>query len=115
VSPADDLTIEEVIHAYECCRRQKRSAWTAIEFETNFSRNIMDIYHRVRDCTWQPDGHMCFVVMNPKPPMTIASASSLVRTAAPVVSSAVTPRKSHADSSILSHRPCCAARVDADE
>ena len=67
MSPTDDLTIEEVIHAYECCRRQKRSAWTAIDFETNFSRNIMDIYHRVRDCTWRPDGHMCFVVMNPKP------------------------------------------------
>ena len=66
-SPASDLTVEEVVHAYECCRRQKRSAWTAIEFETNFSRNIMDIYYRVRDCTWQPDGHMCFVVMNPKP------------------------------------------------
>jgi len=65
--PAGDLTIEEVIRAYECCRAQKRSAWTAIEFETNFSRNIMDIYNRVRDCTWKPDGHMCFVVMNPKP------------------------------------------------
>ncbi len=65
--PAGDLTIEEVIRAYECCRAQKRSAWTAIEFESNFSRNIMDIYHRVRDCTWKPDGHMCFVVMNPKP------------------------------------------------
>lgn len=75
-SPADDLTIEEVIHAYECCRRQKRSAWTAVEFETNFSRNIMDIYHRVRDCTWQPDGHMCFVVMNPKPREVWASKFS---------------------------------------
>lgn len=66
-SLTDDLTIEEIIHAYQCCRRQKRSAWTAIEFETNFSQNIIDIYRRVKECTWKPDGHMCFVVMNPKP------------------------------------------------
>lgn len=26
----------------------------------------MRIYNKVRTCTWRPDGHMCFVVMNPK-------------------------------------------------
>jgi len=62
-----DLTIREVMHAYECCRNQKRSAWTAIDFEANFSKNIMEIYYKVKECTWKPSGHMCFVVMNPKP------------------------------------------------
>ena len=60
------LTIEEVIHAYECCRKDKRSAETAIEFEADFSRNILKIYNEVSTCTWKPAGHMCFVVKNPK-------------------------------------------------
>ena len=64
VSP--DLTIEEVMRAYECCRKTKRSSASAIEFELNFSRNIMRIYNEVRNCTWKPQPHMCFVVENPK-------------------------------------------------
>jgi len=66
LSSPTDLTIEEVIHAYECCRQDKRSAETAIEFEADFSRNILKIYNEVRNCTWKPAGHMCFVVKNPK-------------------------------------------------
>jgi len=61
-----DLTIDDVVAAYEQCRRDKRSSESAIEFELNFSRNIMAIYHAVRDQTWKPAGHMCFVVKNPK-------------------------------------------------
>ena len=64
--PPTALTIEEVIEAYECCRKDKRSAETAIEFEADFSRNILKIYNEVRTCTWKPSGHMCFVVKNPK-------------------------------------------------
>ena len=62
-----DLTVDEVLAAYEQCRQSKRSSESAIEFEMNFSRNIMAIYHAVRDQTWKPSGHMCFVVKNPKP------------------------------------------------
>lgn len=62
-----DLTVDEVLHAYEQCRRTKRNSEGAIEFEINFSRNIMAIYNAVRDQTWRPAGHMCFVVENPKP------------------------------------------------
>jgi len=62
-----DLTIDEVVAAYEECRRAKRSSESAIEFEVNFSRNILGIYHAVKDQTWKPAGHMCFVVKNPKP------------------------------------------------
>lgn len=62
-----DLTIDEIIFAYEQCRRTKRSSEGAIEFEMNFSRNVMAIYNAVRDRTWKPSAHMCFVVENPKP------------------------------------------------
>lgn len=61
-----DLTIEEVMRAYECCRKTKRSSASVIEFELNFSSNIMRIYNEVRSCTWKPQPHMCFVVENPK-------------------------------------------------
>jgi len=67
VFASPDLTIDEVLHAYEKCRRTKRNSEGAIEFEVNFSRNIMAIYHAVRAQTWKPSGHMCFVVENPKP------------------------------------------------
>jgi len=67
VAVSPDLTIDEVLYAYEQCRRDKRSSESAIEFELNFSRNIMAIYHAVSDLSWKPAGHMCFVVENPKP------------------------------------------------
>jgi len=66
VFESPDLTVDEVLHAYEQCRQDKRSSDGAIEFELNFSRNVMAIYNTVREQTWKPAGHMCFVVKNPK-------------------------------------------------
>ena len=61
-----NLTIEEVITAYEDCRRYKRNKPTTIDFECDFAHNIMDIFERVTDLSWKPIGHMCFVVRSPK-------------------------------------------------
>ena len=71
-----ELTLDEVIYAYECCRKNKRSALSVIEFEADFVQNILSIYHSVRECSWKPSSHMCFVVMNPKPREVWASQFS---------------------------------------
>ena len=65
--PSPILTVDEIFEAYLNCRRHKRSAETAIEFERNLSSNIMRIHDEVNAQTWKPGGHMCFVVRNPKP------------------------------------------------
>lgn len=61
-----NLTIEEVLTAYEDCRLHKRRNATTIDFECNFFQNVMHIYQSIKDETWQPKGHMCFVVRSPK-------------------------------------------------
>ena len=60
------LTIEEVLVAYEDCRKRKRNNTTTIDFECNLLQNIMRIYEAVKHGTWKPSGHMCFVVRSPK-------------------------------------------------
>lgn len=67
LSPGNvDLTLEDVITAYEDCRKNKRNKWTTIEFETGLVSNLHRIFEQVRSCQWQPSGHMCFVVRSPK-------------------------------------------------
>jgi hypothetical protein len=65
-SSSANLSIEEIITAYEDCRKNKRNNATTIDFECDFFKNIMRIYESVNDMTWQPSGHMCFVVRSPK-------------------------------------------------
>jgi len=63
---AANLTIEEVLQAYEDCRKNKRSNATTLEFEHNFVPNLIHIFRAIEDHTWQPSGHMCFAVRSPK-------------------------------------------------
>jgi RNA-directed DNA polymerase len=67
LSPAPaNLTITEVLTAYEDCRMHKRRNATTIDFECDFFHNVMQIYQSICDKTWKPKGHMCFVVKSPK-------------------------------------------------
>lgn len=64
--PDTNLTVEEVLVAYQDCRKHKRNNETTIDFELNLPANIMRIYREVTAMTWRPSGHMCFVVKSPK-------------------------------------------------
>ena len=58
--------IEEVIYAYLCCREGKRNNNAVIQFESNFTENIMELYYSIVNRTWKPKSHLCFVVQTPK-------------------------------------------------
>lgn len=63
---AATFSIEEILVAYEDCRKNKRSNETTLMFEMNLVQNIAKIWHETNDRTWKPSGHMCFVVESPK-------------------------------------------------
>lgn len=65
-SDAVTFSIDEVITAYLDCRKNKRSNITTIGFESDFFSNVYKIWCDVNSQTWQPSGHMCFVVRSPK-------------------------------------------------
>jgi hypothetical protein len=62
-----DMTVEELFTAYYDCRRTKRNTWNALGFEERLERNLMDLYHQLREGSYRPGRSMCFVVTHPKP------------------------------------------------
>jgi len=63
---AANLTITEVLQAYEDCRKNKRNNSTTLEFEHDFLPNLLRIFREIENHTWKPSGHMCFAVRSPK-------------------------------------------------
>ena len=61
------VTTDDTYAAYLACRKGKRSAVSCIEFETDLVANLARLTRQINDRTWQPQSHMCFVVLNPKP------------------------------------------------
>lgn len=61
-----DLTVSELFQAYYDCRKNKRNTWSAIEFEQNLERNLMDLYYELKDQSYRPGQSIMFVVTNPK-------------------------------------------------
>ena len=61
-----DLTISEVLQAYYDCRKNKRNTASALKFEENLERNIMELYDELINNTYYPGQSICFVVEYPK-------------------------------------------------
>lgn len=55
------------MQAYHDCRRSKRNSKSALAFEFNLERNIMQLHHDLNTGTYQPGASICFVVTHPKP------------------------------------------------
>ena len=62
-----DLTVSELFQAYFDCRKNKRKTWSALKFEENLERNLMDLYYELKNNTYMPGRSICFVVLKPKP------------------------------------------------
>lgn len=60
-------TIEDVFYAYYDCRKEKRNSWSALRFEENLERNLMQLHRELSEGTWQPSRLSCFVITFPKP------------------------------------------------
>ena len=55
------------MQAYHDCRRNKRGSASALAFEYELERNIMQLHTELNAGTWQPGPSICFVVTHPKP------------------------------------------------
>jgi RNA-directed DNA polymerase len=61
------FTLEEVVRAYEDCRRRKRNKASALEFEQNQGQNLVSLYEDLEAGTYRPGTSICFVIVRPKP------------------------------------------------
>lgn len=66
-SPEDmgGVSLEEVIEAYYDCRRRKRNTVNALEFEVDYERHCIDLWHELNSHTYEPRRSIAFVVEHP--------------------------------------------------
>lgn len=55
------------MHAYLCCRRNKRGKDAARAFEHHQEQLLFEIFQALREGTYRPERAICFVVTRPKP------------------------------------------------
>lgn len=60
------LTIEAVFDAYFDCRKAKRNSINQLRFEANLERNLVDLYHDLRNGDYKIGRSIAFVVTHPK-------------------------------------------------
>jgi len=61
------FSFEALVQAYFDCRRSKRRSNSALAFELDMERNLMQLHAELNSGTWQPGTSICFVVTHPKP------------------------------------------------
>ena len=66
INSACDMTVEELFVAYYDCRKSKRNSASALIFEQNLERNLMDLYYELHSGEYRPGRSICFVVEHPK-------------------------------------------------
>lgn len=54
------------MQAYFDCRRSKRRSNSALAFELDMERNLMQLHTELNSGTWKPGASICFVVTRPK-------------------------------------------------
>ncbi|WP_317205463.1 RNA-directed DNA polymerase [Janthinobacterium sp.] len=62
-----DFPLEELAVAYFDCRRSKRNTPSALVFEQNLERNLIQLHDELLDDSYAPGISTCFVVTRPKP------------------------------------------------
>lgn len=60
-------SFSRLVQAYYHCRRHKRNTHSALRFELNLERNLMDLDEDLRDGSYRPGTSICFAVTHPKP------------------------------------------------
>ena len=63
----DDFPLEDLFKAYFDCRKNKRNNTSALEFEVDSENNLMQLYHELKNGTYEIGQSICFVVTKPKP------------------------------------------------
>lgn len=60
------LEISEVFQAYYDCRKTKRNSESARRYEIAFESNLVDLFRRLKEKTYEPAKSSFFVVLEPK-------------------------------------------------
>lgn len=60
------LTIDAVFDAYFDCRREKRNSINQLRFEANLEHNLVELYHDLKDGSYQIGRSIAFVITHPK-------------------------------------------------
>ena len=58
---------DDLVQAYLDCRRSKRRSTSALAFEINLERNLMQLHGELLDGSYRPGQSICFVITHPKP------------------------------------------------
>ena len=64
---ADFSTLGDLIVAYRDCRRTKRNTASALAFEQNLERNLVELHEDLAAGSYRPGRSICFINMRPKP------------------------------------------------
>ena len=62
-----DFTFAELVQAYLDCRQHKRNTASALAFEQNQERNLIDLRNELLSGEYRPGKSICFVITRPKP------------------------------------------------
>ncbi len=62
-----DFLFTELVQAYFDCRKTKRNTASALQFEQNLERNLIELYDELQDGSYTPGKSICFVITRPKP------------------------------------------------
>ncbi|MBQ9473391.1 MAG: RNA-directed DNA polymerase [Bacteroidales bacterium] len=64
----------DLVEAYRDARRHKRNTHSQLEFEVDLERNLVQLWHELRNRTYKPSGSLCFVVKSTVKREVFASA-----------------------------------------
>ena len=67
VPSADPDLFAQLVQAYHDCRRTKRNSASALAFEAQQERNLIELHEELASGAWRPGRSICFVVTKPKP------------------------------------------------
>lgn len=67
-------SFELLVQAYYDCRRNKRTSTTALRFEQDLERNLLDLHAELAAGEYRPGRSICFAITRPKPREVWAAA-----------------------------------------
>ena len=62
-----DFSLEDLFKAYYDCRKRKRNTYSALKFEVQLEKNLLELYHDLKSGKYKIGRYICFVVTSPKP------------------------------------------------
>ena len=65
--PTTPYPFHALLQAYYDCRRTKRNSTSALAFEVNLERNLMELHEELLSGAYRPGRSICFVITRPKP------------------------------------------------